>query len=97
MVVSSGLHRWTGKASFDWIRLYLDMRLRIIVREWLRQGLSGVVFNLFAQTSAPADQSPDRPRNEARSDARTFPANGARAGTESEEVRTPVSGDEEVR
>ena len=52
---------------------------------------------MFApKTSAPADQSPDRARNEPRSDARTFSANGARAGTETEEVRTLVSGDEGV-
>ena len=29
---------------FDWILLYLDMRLRFIVREWLRNGFEGRFF-----------------------------------------------------
>ena len=90
MRVSVGLHRREGKALFDWIRLYLDVRLRVIVM-WLtflsylsyllfigqskscslaegvsqdfsrkRSSSCGGLF-LFAQMSAPADQSPDRP------------------------------------
>ena len=90
-----GRQVWPGRASFDWILLYLDMRLRIIVREWLRNGLSGGVFFFCPKTSAQSSRPITGQAERARPGVMHAPFRLTERVQERrpEEVRTLVSGD----